>query len=173
MPKEKDLSKTEETLDKAAAFTLLGGINLVWLCGRGAMPQGGQAPIGQVQARLMTPALLHVLIVQSKELPQLLVLYAMYLQAREAVAPSYPGKCCRHAVGWRLVPYGWLQSETLQLQYSGATNFQRGLEMGKLLEGRLQLLVGPPGEVEATGVVTDRSHTDSVKAVTLRDSADE
>lgn len=45
------------------------------------MPQLWQATVGQVQVRLMAPALLHVLIMQSKMFPQLLVLDAMYLQA--------------------------------------------------------------------------------------------
>ena len=73
--------KLQDTLDRAAAFTLFGGIDLVWLCRRGATPQLWQATIGQVQVRLMAPSLLHVLIMQSKQLPQLLVLYTMYLQA--------------------------------------------------------------------------------------------
>lgn len=71
----------KDAAEKAAGFTLLGGVDLVWLCSTSAMPQLWQATIGQVQVRLMAPALLHVFIMQSKQLPQLLVLYAMYLQA--------------------------------------------------------------------------------------------
>lgn len=90
-----DVSCQDVVNSQPAAFTLLGGINLMWLCGRGAMPKGRQATIGQVQFRFMIPALLHVLIVQSKQFPQLLVLYAMYLQARKAVEPRYklPAGC--------------------------------------------------------------------------------
>ena len=73
------LREIEDTLGEAALFTLLSGIDLMRLCSRSAMPQLWQATIHQVQVRLVAPALLHVLIVQSKKLPQLLVLNAMYL----------------------------------------------------------------------------------------------
>ena len=66
---------------KEMLFTLFCGVHLVRCCKACAMPQGGQASIHQIKARLVTPALLHIGIMEGKQLPQLPVLNAMHLHS--------------------------------------------------------------------------------------------